>query len=163
MTFHFLSSSSYLTLMFRFRSILALALVAITVFLVSCGGAPVAKGPLYSDAQLEQVQVAAAGVDRLRDRLLELPAMVQAEDWTEVSSFIHGDLGELRARMARLARTLAPEKTQTAALAAAKDVFGHLNELDEAATERNGTKALKNYNEALKDFEVYLKYLPTAS
>jgi hypothetical protein len=38
-----------------------------------------------------------------------------------------------------------------------------LNELDEAATERNAPKALKNYNEALKDFEVYLQYLPSAS
>jgi photosystem II protein PsbQ len=150
-------------LMFRFRSILALALAAITVFLVSCSGAPVAKGPLYSDAQLEQIQVYKAGVDTLRDRLLELPAKVQAEDWTEVSSFIHGDLGELRTRMSGLARNLAPKKTQTAALAAAKDVFGHLNEIDEAATERNPSKALKNYNAALQDFEVYLKYLPSAS
>jgi photosystem II protein PsbQ len=91
-------------LMFRFRSILALALAAITVFLVSCSGAPVAKGPLYSDAQLEQIRVYTAGVDELRDRLLELPAKVQAEDWTEVSSFIHGDLGELRTRMSGLAR-----------------------------------------------------------
>jgi photosystem II protein PsbQ len=149
--------------MFRFRSILALALVAVTVFLVSCSGAPVAKGPLYSDAQLEQIRVAAANVDVLRDRLQELPSMVQSEDWTEVSSFIHGDLGELRARMSRLARSLAPQKTQTAALAAAKDVFGHLNEIDEAATERNAQKALKNYNAALQDFEVYLKYLPSVS
>jgi photosystem II protein PsbQ len=149
--------------MFRFRSILALALAAITVFLVSCSGAPVAKGPLYSDAQLEQIQAYTVGVNKLRDRLLELPAKVQAEDWTEVSSFIHGDLGELRTRMSGLARNLAPQKTQTAALAAAKDVFGHLNEIDEAATERNPSKALKNYNAVLQDFEVYLKYLPSAS
>lgn len=149
--------------MFRFRSILALALAAITVFLVSCGGAPVAKGPLYSDAQLEQIQVAAAGVDSLRDRLVELPPMIQAEDWVAVSSFTHGDLGELRARMSRLARSLAPQKTQTAALAAAKDVFGHLNEIDEAVIARDKTKALKNYNAALQDFETFLKYLPTAS
>lgn len=150
-------------LMSRFRSILALALAAITVFLVSCSGAPAAKGPLYSDAQLEQIRVYTAGVDQLRDRLLELPAKVQAEDWTEVSSFIHGDLGELRTRMSGLARNLAPQKTQTAALAAAKNVFGHLNEIDEAATERDPSKALKNYNAALEDFEVYLKYLPSAS
>jgi len=142
---------------------LALALAAITVFLVSCSGAPVAKGPLYSDAQLEQIQAYTVGVNKLRDRLLELPAKVQAEDWTEVSSFIHGDLGELRTRMSGLARNLAPQKTQTAALAAAKDVFGHLNEIDEAATERNPSKALKNYNAVLQDFEVYLKYLPSAS
>ena len=142
---------------------MALALAAITVFLVSCSGAPVAKGPLYSDAQLEQIQAYTVGVNKLRDRLLELPAKVQAEDWTEVSSFIHGDLGELRTRMSGLARNLAPQKTQTAALAAAKDVFGHLNEIDEAATERNPSKALKNYNAVLQDFEVYLKYLPSAS
>jgi photosystem II protein PsbQ len=147
--------------MFRFRSILALALVAITVFLVSCGGAPVAKGPLYSNAQLQQIQTYAAGVNKLRDRMLELPPLIQAEDWVEVGSFMHGDLGELRARMSRLARTLAPKKTQAAALDAAKEVFEHLNAIDEAVTERNTQLALKNYNAALQDFEVFLKYLPS--
>ncbi len=147
--------------MFRFRSILSLALVAITVLLVSCGGVPVAKGPLYSDAQLQQIQSYAAGVTSLRDRLQELPAKIQAEDWVEVGSFIHGDLGELRARMSRLARTLAPKKTQTAALAAAQEVFEHLNAIDDAATERDAQKALKNYNAAIQDFEVYLQNLPS--
>jgi photosystem II protein PsbQ len=146
--------------MFRFRSLLSLVLVAITVFLVSCGGAPVAKGPLYSDAQLQQIQTYAAGVNTLRDRLIELPPKIQAEDWVEVDSFLHGDLGELRARMSRLARTLAPKKTQTAALDAAQEVFEHLNAIDEAVLERNTSKALKNYNAAIQDFDAFLEYLP---
>ncbi|MCU0566354.1 MAG: photosystem II protein PsbQ [Oculatellaceae cyanobacterium Prado106] len=147
--------------MSRFRSILALVLVAMTVFLVSCGGAPVAKGPLYSEAQLEQIQTYAAGVNSLRDRFLELPPLVQKGDWTEVDSFLHGDLGELRARMARLARSLAPKDTQTAALDAAKEVFVHLNEMDEAVQTREVTKALKNYNAALKDFDAFLEFIPS--
>jgi photosystem II protein PsbQ len=146
--------------MFRFRSLLSLVLVAITVFLVSCGGAPVAKGPLYSNAQLQQIQTYAAGVNTLRDRLIELPPKIQAEDWVEVGSFLHGDLGELRARMSRLARTLAPKKAQTAALAAAQEVFEHLNAIDEAVLERDTSKALKNYNAAIQDFDVFLDYLP---
>jgi photosystem II protein PsbQ len=149
--------------MLRLRSILALALVAITVFLVSCSGAPVAKGPLYSEAQLQQIQTYATSVSKLGDRLVEIPPMIQAGDWVEVGSFIHGDLGELRARMSRLARSLAPKKTQAAALDAAKDVFGHLNELDESAADRDADASLKNYNSAMQDFDAFLKYLPSAA
>jgi len=144
----------------RFRSILALCLVLVTTMLVSCGSpTPVAKGPLYSDIQLEQIQKSAADIQGLRDRLLELPPLIQANEWVDVGSFIHGPLGELRAKMARLARTLAPD-AQTSALKAAKDVFGHLNTIDEAAQTRDITKALRNYNEALKDFDVFFSQLP---
>ncbi|MBF2000809.1 MAG: photosystem II protein PsbQ [Synechococcales cyanobacterium M58_A2018_015] len=142
------------------RSVLALLLAVITVFLVSCGSStPTAQGPTYTTAQLEQIQRAADDVQALRDRLLELSPLIQQRDWNNVESFIHGPLGELRAKMSRLARSLSPD-TQKAALAAAKDVFEHLNLIDEAAQAQDPTKAFNNYNEALKDFDVFFQYIP---
>lgn len=146
--------------MARYRSILGFILVIITTFLVSCGGpAPTAKGPLYSAAQLEQIQHYTEDVQVLRDRMLELPPLVQQQKWTDVESFIHGPLGELRVRMSRLARALVP-KEQPKALAASKEVFEHLILLDEAAQTRDTTKALRNYNEALRDFDAFFELIP---
>jgi photosystem II protein PsbQ len=145
----------------RFRSILALCLVLITTLLVSCGSpTPVAKGPLYTDVQLEQIQKSTADIQELRDRLVELPPLIQAQEWVDVGSLIHGPLGELRAKMARLARTLVPD-AQSSALKSAKDVFGHLNAIDEAAQSQDVQKALKNYNGALKDFETFFTLIPS--
>lgn len=145
----------------RFRSLVALCLVLMTTFLVSCGSAPpVAKGPLYSPTQLEQIRKSSAEVQELRDRLVELPPLVQQQEWIDVGNFIHGPLGELRTRMSRLSRSLVPE-AQASAAKAAKDVFGHLNAIDEAAQKRDATKALKNYNEALKDFDAFFNLIPT--
>jgi photosystem II protein PsbQ len=142
------------------RAVLSLFLVAIAVFLVSCSNpTPVAKGPVYTTEQLEQIQHLAADVEELRDRLLELPQLIQAQEWTDVKTFIHGPLGELRIRMSRLARNLEP-RVQTDAQTAAKNVFGHLNLIDEAADARDPQKAFLNYNEALKDFDSFLRFLP---
>lgn len=119
-----------------------------------------AKGPLYSAAQLEQIQHYAEDVQVLRDRMLELPPLVQQQKWTDVESFIHGPLGELRVRMSRLARALV-QKEQPKALAASKEVFEHLILLDEAAQARDATKAFRNYNEALRDFDAFLELIPS--
>ncbi|WNZ21871.1 photosystem II protein PsbQ [Leptolyngbya sp. NK1-12] len=147
--------------MARFRSILAFVLVIVTTLLMSCGNAtPTAKGPLYTDAQLEQIQRYSEEVQTLRDRMLEIPPLVQQQQWNDVESFIHGPLGELRIRMSRLARSLTP-KVQKDALAAAKEVFEHLNAIDEAAQERDSVKALRNYNQALQDFESFFQFLPS--
>ncbi|NJR65331.1 MAG: photosystem II protein PsbQ [Leptolyngbyaceae cyanobacterium CRU_2_3] len=145
----------------RFRAILTWCLVLFTALLVSCGSpTSVAKGPLYTDTQLEQIQKSATDIRDLRDRLIELPPLIQSQDWVDVGSFIHGPLGELRARMARLSRTLAPD-AQASALKSAKDVFGHLTAIDEAAQTRDIQKALKNYNEALKDFDAFFNLIPS--
>jgi photosystem II protein PsbQ len=145
----------------RFQAVLAVVLALVSTFLVSCSSGPVIKGPLYSDAQLQQIQSYVADVQTVRDRLTtELPPLIEQGEWNEVESFIHGPLGELRVKMARLARSLAPEKTQKAALEAAKDVFGHLNQLDEAAQNRDAVKAVRNYEAALQDFDALLQYVP---
>jgi photosystem II protein PsbQ len=143
----------------RFRSVLNVLVVAIAIFLVSCSSAPVAKGPVYTSAQLAQIEQYSTGVVELRDRLLEIPPLVQQQDWVDVQSFIHGPLGELRARMSRLARSLEP-KVQKKALDAAKEVFEDLNLIDEATLTRDSKKALLSYNRAIQDFETFLKYVP---
>lgn len=147
--------------MARYRSILAFVLVIITSFLVSCGNPnPTVQGPLYTDLQLEQIQRSVADIQSLRDRMLELPPMVQDQEWNDVITFIHGPLGELRARMSRLARTLVP-KSQKAAQDAAREVFEHLNDIDLAAQNRDSAQALRSYNEALRDFETFFNLLPS--
>lgn len=147
--------------MARYRSILAFILVIITTLLVSCGSpTPTVKGPLYTTTQLEQIQRAASDIEGLRERLQEVPPLIQAKEWNDVITFIHGPLGELREKMIRLARTLTPT-SQQAAQKAAREVFEHLNEIDTAAQARDANKALLNYNEALKDFEAFFKLLPS--
>jgi photosystem II protein PsbQ len=147
--------------MARFRSILAFVLVILTTLLVSCGSPNTAvKGPLYTTAQLEQIQTYAKNIEGLRDQMIELPPLIQQQQWIDVESFIHGPLGELRARMSRLARSLEP-KAQKPALNAAKDVFEHLNAIDEAAQAGDTTKALRNYNQALQDFEAFFQLIPS--
>lgn len=144
----------------RYRSVLSLLLAAIAIFLVSCGNpTPTVKGPTYTPAQLEEIQTSATSVKEFRDKMLSIPPLVQQQEWVDLSSYIHGPLGELRFRMVRLARLLEP-KLQPTALKVAKDVFGHLNLIDEAAQSFDAKKAFLNYNEALKDFDAFLKLLP---
>ncbi len=146
--------------MARYRSILAFVLVILATVLVSCGSPPVAKGPVYSTAQLEQIQRYSTDIQTLRDRMEELSPLITAEQWNDVGSFIHGPLGELRVRMARLARSLEP-KAQPAAQTAAKEVFEHLIAIDEAAQARDSAKAVRNYGEALRDFEAFFQLIPS--
>lgn len=147
--------------MARYRSILAFILVIITTLLVSCGNpTPTAKGPLYSTAQLEQIQRYTKDIQTLREQMLELPPLIQQQEWTDVESFIHGPLGELRAKMSRLARSLTP-KAQKGTLDAAQEVFEHLIAIDEAAQTRDTNKALRNYNQTLQAFEAFFQLIPS--
>lgn len=150
--------------MIRFRSLLTVILtVAIALFCISSHPAMAARTPsppAYTATQLEQIQRYATDVETLRDRLLELPTLIQQEKWVDVKSLIHGPLGELRARMARLARSLDP-KAQKTAQKAAKEVFEHLVTIDEAATARSTTKAFRDYNEVLKDLDTFFGLLPS--
>jgi hypothetical protein len=61
--------------------------------------------------------------------------------------------------MFRLARSLEPG-VQQQAIQTAREVFGHLNEIDLAAQQRDSRLAYTNYNEALKDFDTFLTFLP---
>lgn len=150
--------------MTRFRSVLTVILtVTIAFFCISSSPAAAAitpNPPAYTAAQLEQIQRYATDVEVLRDRLLDLPTLIQQEKWVDVKSLIHGPLGEFRARMARLARSLDP-KAQKTAKKAANEVFEHLVSIDEAATVRSTTKAFRDYNEVLKDLDTFFGLLPS--
>jgi photosystem II protein PsbQ len=143
------------------RAVFSLILVLTAVFLVDLGQATAApKAPTYSPEQLEQIQRYTIDVKELRDRMLEIPPMVQRRQWGNVQTFIHGPLGELRTKMSSLTRSLSPQ-TQKPAGEAAKDVFGHLLKIDEAAKVEDSRKALTNYNGALQDFDTFLGFVPS--
>jgi len=143
------------------RAVFSLILVLVAVFLINLGQATAApKAPTYSSEQLEQIQRYTIDVKELRDRMLEIPPLVQRRQWGDVQTFIHGPLGELRTKMSSLTRSLSPE-SQKPAREAAKDVFGHLLKIDEAAKTEDSRKALSNYNGALQDFDTFLGFVPS--
>jgi photosystem II protein PsbQ len=150
--------------MVRFRSILAVVLAIVASVLLIWGSPAAAarsvKPYVYTPAQLEQIQRYTDDVEELRDRMLEIPTLVQQQQWIDVKTFIHGPLGELRTKMFRLSRTLDP-KVQKTAQTAAKEVFKHLILIDESADARDTTKALRNYNEALKDLDAFFELIPS--
>lgn len=145
------------------RSLMSLLLVAVAVFLVSCGGAPTqAKTISYSPSDLKEIQRYTADIQELRERLLEIPPAVRKERWRDVQTLIHGPLGELRFKMNNVSRFLAPS-VQEQARSYSKNVFGHLVKIDEASQERDSRQLLTNYNGALEDFEGFLSLIPKDS
>ena len=144
-----------------FRPLISILLVFVSIFVVSCGDGSQAKAPTYSVAQLTQIQATNKNLVALSDRLPELATMIQKRDWNNVKSFIHGPLGDIRTRMSGLSRELLPG-TKEQALAISKQVFVHLNKIDEAASNNDYKIAIINYSEAVKDFTSFEKLIPQA-
>ncbi len=142
-----------------FRPLISTLLAFLAVFIVSCGDGSQAKAPTYSAAQLTQIQTANKTVTALRERLPELSTLIQSRDWNNVKSFIHGPLGEIRTRMAGLSRELLPGSKEKA-LSISKEIFVHLNKIDEAAANNDYPLAVRNYDEALKDFATFSDLIP---
>ena len=145
-----------------FRPLISILLVFISVLVVSCGDGSQAKAPTYSATKLAQIQATNKNVIALSDRLPELATLIENRDWNNVKSFIHGPLGDLRTRMSGLSRELLPG-TKEQALALGKEIFVHLNKIDEAAGSNDYKIAIRNYGEALKDFASFEKLIPQAS
>lgn len=144
-----------------FRPLISILLVFVSIFVVSCGDGSQAKAPTYSVAQLAQIQATNKNLVALSDRLPELATMIEKRDWNNVKSFIHGPLGDIRTRMSGLSRELLPG-TKEQALAISKEVFVHLNKIDEAASNNDYKIAIINYGEAIKDFTSFEKLIPQA-
>ncbi|MGB6017030.1 MAG: photosystem II protein PsbQ [Nodosilinea sp.] len=145
----------------RFRPLLGILLAIAATCLVACGG-PATKIPTtYTPEILQQVELYTPGVVTLRDRFPELEGYIQDQDWVDVQSFIHGPMGELRSRVNRLAATLLT-KDQPQAEALAKELYGHLERLDEAAANGQQVVAGQEYRNALDDFDAFLNLVPTA-
>ena len=102
---------------------------------MACGG-PAAKEPTtYTPEIMQRVELYSPGVAELRNRFPELEQYIQAKDWVDVQSFIHGPMGELRARVNRLASSLLT-KDQPQAKELAQELYSHLERLDEASSAR---------------------------
>jgi photosystem II protein PsbQ len=141
-----------------FRPLISLLLVCIAVLVVSCSDGNV-KAPTYSTETLTKIQLASSGVEKIKERLPELDSYIKKQDWTNVRSFIHGPLGELRTRMVGVSKELLPAQ-RTQSLAIGKEIFVHLNKIDAAAADNNQALAATNYTEALKDFAAFNELLP---
>jgi photosystem II protein PsbQ len=142
-----------------FRPLISILLVFVSVFVVSCSDGSQAKAPTYSAEQIAQIQLANKGLTALSGRLPELATMIQERDWNNVKSFIHGPLGDIRTRMAGLSRELLPGSKEQA-LAVSKEIFVHLNKIDEAASANDYKIAIRNYGEAIKDLETFSSLIP---
>ncbi|NEP59066.1 MAG: photosystem II protein PsbQ [Symploca sp. SIO2G7] len=146
-----------------YRSILAVILVLVTTFLVSCGSPSASvQPPTYTAQQVEQIQKYADQLGEKRQRMSALASNIQDRDWIEVGSLIHGPLGTLRQEMSYLSQKLLPPD-QKVARDLAKDLFDCLNTIDAAATEKNYSLAIKNYGLAMQDFDEFLKLVPELS
>ena len=146
-------------IMSLFRPLISILLVFVSVFIVSCGDGSQAKAPTYSPEQIAQIQVTNKNLTTLRDRLPELASYIEGRDWNNVKSFIHGPLGDIRTRMAGLSRELLPGSKEKA-LSVSKEIFVHLNKIDEAAGNQDYKVAIRNYGEALKDFATFSDLIP---
>lgn len=147
---------------FRFRMILGLVLAFVATCLVGCGGSDVSQPTTYSGEQISQIEIYAPRVTELRDRFPELENYIQNKDWVNISSFIHGPMGELRARLGRVTARLLPSDAEQARYYA-EEIGKHLERLDTAAEEFNQIEAAKQYREALDDFDQFISLIPTQS
>ncbi len=144
-----------------FRSVLSLMLVLVATVLVSCGSPQVSAPPTYTPEKLQVIKTYRIPVDVARDKMNTLGEFIQKEDWVNVKSFIHGPLGFLRRDFRYLSEALLPDdKTQATELA--KDIFLRLENIDAAAEEKAYKIAKAQFNQALGDFDAYIKLIPDA-
>jgi len=142
----------------KFRAILSLVLVAVTVLLVSCSS-PTEIPPTYTPEKLSQLQNIVAPIEAARARMSELQGLIQAKNWVDTDTFIHGPLGELRQSMSYLSRNLLPDDQKQAA-ELTKNLFAHLEKLDAAAKSQDYVLANQQFSESLKDFDGFLNLVP---
>ena len=144
-----------------FRSILSLLLVLVATMLVSCGEPQASAPPTYTPEKIEKINTYRIPIDVARQRMPELGAAIERENWADVSSFIHGPLGLIRRDMTYLADSLLPEDEKKAT-ALAKDIFNHLEDIDAAAKNKNYTEAIGEYKEVVSDLDVFAGLIPNA-
>ncbi|NEQ45324.1 MAG: photosystem II protein PsbQ [Leptolyngbya sp. SIOISBB] len=143
----------------RLRSVLGLVLAVVATCLVGCGGAQVTQPTTYSAEQIAQLEIFAPRVTELRDRFPELEDYIQSKDWVNISSFIHGPMGELRVGLDRVAVRLLPQDAEQAQYYA-DEIGAHLEKLDAAAADYNQIAAGREYREVLDDFDTFIGLIP---
>jgi photosystem II protein PsbQ len=145
-----------------FRPILSLVLVFITTFLVSCSSPSQAKIPtVYTPEKIAQLQPFREPVALAKEQMETLKGFIQAKNWTDTRTFIHGPLGGLRQDMAIVSRKLLV-KDQKTAQSLAKELFVHFERIDAAAKARESDTAEAQYLEAVKDLDAFLALIPNS-
>jgi photosystem II protein PsbQ len=148
--------------MIRFQSMLTWLVALIAVVLVSCGG-PTATNvapTTYTPDQIARIQRYVPELLETRERMTrELPAKIEAKDWQEVSTFLHGPLGQTLQDMNLLSRNLLPPD-QATARQLARRFFDNLVDIDQAGGIDNLSLARQQYAAALNDFDQFLELLP---
>lgn len=146
--------------MFNLRSVLALILVVVTTFLVSCSGGQVnTPPPTYTLEKIESIQKFVKPIESARQDLSKLKQLIDEKDWTDTRNFIHGPLGQLRRDMSYLSRELLPQD-QKQATQLIKDLFSDFEELDSEAKAKNTSLALQRYTDAVGHFDAFLRLIP---
>ena len=150
-----------------YRSILALVLAFVTTLVVSLALPVQPAMAATATPSIEQVQRATDNLQALRDRMTEIETAIAADNWNDVRSFIHGPLGDLRARITRLGRLL-PESDQRRVRQSITGVYDHLNALDTVAASstqkpaKKTTAALKEYEAATNALDALLLLSPAS-
>ncbi|HAZ45995.1 MAG TPA: photosystem II protein PsbQ [Cyanobacteria bacterium UBA11369] len=145
----------------RFRSILAVVLACVTVFLVSCSSATEVKPPTYTSAKLELIGKYTSSIEAMRDRLPELAKLIQDENWVFTKNFIRGPLGELRAKMSQVERNLLPND-QPKAKEVGQQVIEDLIGIDAGAEAQDYKATIRSYAALKKDIDAFLGLTPKA-
>ncbi|MBL1209852.1 photosystem II protein PsbQ [Geminocystis sp. GBBB08] len=144
------------------RPILSLVLVLVTTLLVSCSSPTQAKIPtVYTPEKIAQLQPYREPIALARKNMATLKEFIDAENWVNIRTFIHGPLGGLRQEIASTSNKLL-KKDQPVAENLGKELFKHFEIIDVAAKDRNASLVKEQYNEAIKDFDAYLNLIPTA-
>ena len=150
--------------MSRYRSLLSGLFAIITVVLVGCSAPTVKEPPKYTTTQIEQLATYADKLSAVEDRTkTELSELIEAEDWTYVRNFIRGPLGGIRQTMSLVSQTLLLPEERKEALAQAREVFVHLEEIDQAAQNQDVVKARSEFGKSVAEFDEFLGLIPDAS
>mgnify|MGYP001791390997 FL=1 len=139
-------------------------LAVLTIVLVSCGGPALKEPPKYTAEQIEQLTGYADKLSAVEVRTQnELSALIEKEDWTYVRNFIHGPLGAIRQTMSLVSQTLLLPEERKEALAQARELFVHLEAIDEAALNKDIVQARSEYAQSLAEFDEFLGLIPDES
>ena len=145
----------------RYRSLLASILALVMVFLTSCGSPTAVKPPIYDPVQLEKIDQYQSQLLAFRDRMTELESLIQQRDWNNVSSLIHGPLGQLRQDMSYISRSLLPQDKKSA-LNLAREIANRLEAIDVAGSNNNLEQAISNYRKAIDGLDTFTGLLSKA-
>ncbi|MEM6500418.1 MAG: hypothetical protein AAF685_01110 [Cyanobacteria bacterium P01_C01_bin.89] len=147
--------------MIRVRAWLMVLIGAIATVVVGCSSADSAAEAAKAAAQAANLEIYVPAVVELRDRFPEVEPAFAKKKWRDIQTFVHGPLGELRERMARVSRNL-PKDQQKLAAKATGDLFESLLAMDEAAGRFNYVDAEKEYEKAIVALDAFLDLVPSS-